>query len=149
MAGAGQIRSKEARVQLTVDGVRLGGSFLTIHDVSVKPDAAIAKKRFTGEKRARGDIDVVGYDISFKTEKNDHTWWSLWSRIQDAERNNRPLPDIVMTITYTYRDGSGLQRSVGLSGDMVLKMDEDNIPKDGYQMVSWTGFCSDSTESLA
>ncbi len=149
MAGSGEIRAKEARAQLTVNGARLGGSFSTIHDVSVKPDAQIAKKRFLGEKRARGDLDIVGYDISFKTEKRDHLWWQLWNLIQEAERNSRPLPEIVLTLSYGYRDGSGVVRSIGLSGDMVLKMDEDNIPKDGYQMNSWTGFCSDSTDSQA
>lgn len=149
MAGAGQIRAKEARARLTVDGVQLGGSFSTIHDISIKPDATISKKRFTGEKRARGDIDVVGYDFSFKTEKNDHLWWILWNKIQDAEREGRPLPDIVLTLTTGYRDGSGVLRSIGLSGDLVMKIDEDNIPKDGYHMVSWSGFCADTTDSQA
>lgn len=147
MAGATQIRAKEARAQITVDGVRLGGSFSTIHDVSVKPDASIAKKRFLGEKRARGDLDVVGYDFDFKTEKQDHTWWDLWNLIQDAERNGRPLPDIVLTLTYQYRDGSGIMRSIGLSGDLILKLNEDNVPREGYHMVSWSGFCSDTTDS--
>ena len=145
MAGTGEIRAKEARAVLTVDGVRLGGSFSTIHDVSVKPDAQISKKRFTGEKRARGDLDVIGWDISFKTEKRDHVWSLLWDLIQDAEINSRPLPDITLTLTYGYRDGSGLLTSVSLSGDFVLKMDEDSIPRDGYQMNSWTGFCSWNT----
>lgn len=149
MAGSGEIRAKEARAQITVDGIRLGGSFSTIHDISVKPDATISKKRFTGEARARGDIDVMGYDISFKAEKRDHLWWQVWKLIQEAERNRKPLPDIVLTLTFGYRDGSGVQRSVGLSGDFVLKLDEDNIPKDGYQMTSWTAFCSDSTDSRA
>lgn len=149
MAGPGEIRSKEARVQISVDGVRLGGSFQTIHDVSFKPDSQIQKKRFTGEARARGDIDVMGYDISFKSEKRDHVWWDLWNLIQEAERNRRPLPDIVITVTYGYRDGSGLTRSIAYSGDLVLKMDEDSIPKDGYQVNSWTGFCSDSSDSVS
>lgn len=146
---AGQIRAKEANVTLTVDGVRLGGSFTTIHDVVVKPDAAIAKKRFTGEKRARGDLDVVGWDVSFKTEKSDHLWQNLWDLIQDAEINERPLPVIEMTLSYAYRDGSRIVRSDTLSGDFVLKMDENSIPKDGYQMNSWTGFCSNNTASQA
>lgn len=148
MAGSGEIRAKEARVQISVDGVRLGGSFSTIHDISVKPDAAIAKKRFTGEKRARADLDVLGWDLSFKTEKRDHLWSALWDKIQAAEINGDPLPDIVLTITYSYRDGSKLLRTTSLSGDLVLKLDEDSIPKDGYQMNSWSGFCSYNTASV-
>lgn len=147
MAGSGEIRAKEARAQLTVDGVRLGGSFSTIHDISVKPDASITKKRFTGEKRARGDLDVVGWDVSFRTEKRDHLWSQLWDLIQDCEINSRPLPDIVLTLSYSYRDGSGIIKTAALSGDLVLKMDDDNIPKDGYQTNSWTGFCSYNTSA--
>lgn len=149
MAGSGEVRAKEARASITVDGIRLGGSFSTIHDISVKPDATLQKKRFTGEARARGDLDVVGYDISFKTEKRDHLWSQLWDLIQDAEANARPLPDIVITISYKYRDGSQIMHSCALSGDLVLKLDEDNVPKDGYQMNSWTGFCSYKTDSQA
>ena len=149
MAGSGEIRSKEARAQLSVGGARLGGSFSTIHDISVKPDAEIAKKRFTGEKRARGDLDIKGWDISFKTEKRDHLWSALWDLIQAAELNGDPLPEITLTLTYAYRDGSKLLRTVSLSGDFVLKMDEDSIPKDGYQMNSWTGFCSYNTAATS
>lgn len=147
MAGSGEIRAKEARVQITVDSVRLGGSFSTIHDISVKPDASIAKKRFTGEQRARGDLDVIGWDISFKTEKRDHLWAQLWDKIQEAELNAQPLPEIVLTLTYRYRDGSAILRTTSLSGDLILKMDEDSIPKDGYQANSWTGFCSYNSAS--
>ena len=147
MAGSGEIRAKEARVQLTVDGVRLGGSFSTIHDLSVKPDATNSKKRFTGEARGRGDLDVVGWDFTFKSEKRDHLWSTLWSRIQEAERNSKPLPDITLTVTYKYRDGSGILRSESLSGDLVMKMDENSIPLNGYQVNTWTGFCGENTAS--
>jgi hypothetical protein len=145
MAGIGEIRAKEARAQITVDNVPFGGSFSTIHDIDVKPDASIAKKRFTGEKRARGDLDVTGWDISFKTEKRDHLWSELWALIEAAEINSDPLPDIVITLSYEYRDGSHIVRTETLSGDMALKMDSNSIPKDGYQMNSWTGFCSYNT----
>lgn len=144
MAGSGEIRAKEARAQLTVAGSRLGGSFSTIHDISVKPDVDLQKKRFTGEKRAKGDLDIKGWDVSFKTEKRDHMWSQLWAMIEQAELNGDPMPEISLTITYTYRDGSRLLRTETL-GDLVLKMDENSIPKDGYQMNSWTGFCSYNT----
>lgn len=149
MPGSGEILARHARVQITVDGVRLGGSFSTIHDVSVKPDSSINKKIFTGEHRARGDVVVNGWDFSFKTEKRDHTWSQLWNLIQDAELNSRPLPDIVIAITYKYRDGAGLLQTDTLSGDLAMKMDENSIPKDGYQMNSWSGFCSYNSASQA
>lgn len=147
MAGATEIRAKEARVQLTVDGVPLNGSFTTIHDLSVKPDADISKKRWTGEKRFRGDMDIKGWDFSFKTEKTDHLWQDLWDQIQDAELNAQPMPDITIDISYQYRDGSQVLKTVTLHGDLVLKMDENSIPNDGYQSNSWSGICSYNTGS--
>lgn len=142
-----EIRSKEARVQLTVNGVPLGGSFTTIHDLSIKPDADLAKKRWTGEKRFRGDIDVKGWDFSFKTEKTDHLWADLWDLIQDSELNALPLPDITLDISYKYRDGSLVLKTITLHGDLVMKMDENSIPNDGYQQTSWSGVCSYNTAS--
>jgi len=145
---AGEIRAKECRAEVTVAGLgRLGGSFSTIHDIDVKPDAEISKKRFTGQKRAHGDLDVKGWDVSFKTEKTDHIWSQLWDLIQAAELNGNPLPDITLTLTYKYRDGSGLLRTDSLYGDAVLKMDSNSIPKDGYELVSWSGFFAYNTAS--
>ncbi len=140
-----QIRAKEGRCELYKDGIRLGGSFSTIHDISIKPDAAIAKKRFTGESRARGDLDVVGQDVSFKTEKSDHLWMDLWNEIQEAEANGLDLPDISMVVTYAYRGGGGAVKTVVLHGDPAMKMDDDSIPQSGYQMNSWTAFFSYAT----
>lgn len=140
-----EIRAKEGRCEIYKDGVRLGGSFSTIHDITVKPDATIAKKRFTGEARARGDLDVMGQDVSFKTEKRDHLWSDLWDEIQEAEENGLDLPDISLVLTYAYRGGGGAVKTVTLHGDMALKMDDDNIPQSGYQGNGWTGFCSYAT----
>ncbi len=140
-----EIRAKEARCELYKDGVRLGGSFSTIHDISIKPDAQITKKRFTGEARARGDLDVVGMDVSFKSETKDHTWAELWDEIQEAEANGLDLPDISMVITYAYRGGGGAVKTVVLHGDPAMKMDDDSIPMSGYQGNSWTAFFSYAT----
>lgn len=149
MAGNGTIRSSEANVQLTVDNVSLGGTFLTIYDLSVKPDAEIVKKRYIGMKRAKGDVVIKGWGLSFKTEKSDHAWMELWDLIQDRELKDQPLPDIVMTITYSYRDGSGRRKVVELSGDLVLLLEDDNYPGEGYQACSWSGFCSYNSSSSA
>lgn len=138
---ATEIRAKEATVQITVDGQRLAGSMLTIKGLSIKPDANITKKQFTGDKRFKADIDVKGYDFSFKSEKRDHIWWSLWKKIEQAESNGIPLPVISMAITYAYRDGTGSLKTVVLHGDLVMKMSGDDIPE-GYQEVSWEGCCS-------
>jgi len=149
MAGASEIRAKEARPQLTVDGQPIGGSFMTIHDLVIKPEVDMTQKRFTGEKRFRGDLDIKGWSFSFKTEKTDHVWAELWDLIQDAELNNRPLPEITLDITYTYRDGSNVLRTVSLHGDLVMKMDENSIANNAYQTNSWSGICAYNTNTSA
>ncbi len=139
---ATELRAKEATAQVTVDGVRQGGSFLTIHDINVKPDVDIAKKRFTGMKRAQGDLDVKGFGFTFKTEKRDHRWWEVWKKFEAAEENGDPFPVVTLAITHSYRDGSGQLRTVTLHGDLVMYPDSDDIPQDNYLKTSWTGFAS-------
>lgn len=137
-----EIRAKEANVQLTVAGVRLGGSFLTIKDMSIKPDATLDKKRFPGMKRAVGDYDVKGYDITFKTEKRDHQWKTLWRLFELADKNGTPPPVVTMAVTYSYRDGSQLVVTNTLHGDLVLVPDDFPVPETGYLVDSWKGFAS-------
>lgn len=137
-----EIRAKEANVQLTVNGQRLGGSFATIHDLMIKPDSKIDKKRFPGDKRAVGDLDILGVDFSFKNEKRDHSWKTLWKLFEDADENGTPFPIVTITVTYTYRDGSANIRTGTLSGGLVLKLDDSNVPKEGYLANGWSGFCS-------
>lgn len=140
--GATEVRAKEATIQLTVNGQRLGGSFSTIHDLTIKPDAKIDKKRFPGQKRAVGDLDIMGVDFSFKNELRDHSWKTLWKMYEDADKNGVPFPEVSMAVTYAYRDGSNNVRTGTLHGDVVLKLDDGNVPKDGYLANSWSGFCS-------
>lgn len=137
-----EIRAKEANAQLTVDGQRFGGSFLTIYDLSIKPDKEIAKKRFPGMKRAVGDLDIKGFDISFKTQKRDHSWRSLQLKYEQADKNGTPFPVVSIAITYAYRDGSGDVRTITAHGDVVLVQDDNNLPEAGYLVDSWSGYCS-------
>lgn len=138
---ATEIRAKEANIQITVDGQRLGGSFSTIHDLSIKPDAEISKKRFPGQKRFAGDLDVRGYDFSFKTQKRDHLWKTLWALIEKADKNGTTFPTITLAVTYTYRDNASDVRSNTMHGDLVMKMDDTSVPESGYLMDSWSGCC--------
>lgn len=140
--GATEIRAKEATIQLTVNGQRLGGSFATIHDLSIKPDKKIDKKRFPGQKRAAGDVDYIGVDFSFKSEKRDHQWKTVDKLFQDADKNGTPFPEVSIAVTYAYRDGTGNVRTGTLHGDLILVLDDTNVPKDGYLGDSWSGFCS-------
>lgn len=140
-----EIRSKEANIQIKVDGQRLGGSFSTVHDLSIKPDAELSKKRFPGMKRFVGDVDVRGYDFSFKTQKRDHLWKTLWSLIEKADKNGTTFPVITLSVTYTYRDNTGDVRTGTLHGDLVMKLDDTNVPEAGYLMDSWSGVCANFT----
>lgn len=139
---ATEIRAKEANAQLTVDGRRLGGSFSTIKDLSVKPDKEIAKKRFPGMKRSVADLDLKGYDFSFKTEKRDHSWRTVWGLFEQADKNGTVFPVVTLALTYAYRDGSADVRTNTLHGDLILALDDTNLPESGYLMDSWTGFSS-------
>lgn len=141
---ATEIRNKDATLQLTVDGQRLGGSMLTIKGFNLKPDVEMTKKQFTGDKRAKADLNIKGYGFSFKTEKRDHIWWTVWKKIEQAELAGIPFPVISLAVTYSYRDGSGLLKTNVLHGDLVMHLTSDDIPEQ-YQETSWEGFCSYAT----
>ena len=139
-----EIRNKDANIQLTVDGQRLGGSFLTIKGFDLTPDVEMPKKAFTGDKRKAPDLNIMGYGFKFKTEKRDHVWWTLWKKIEQAEIAGQPFPVISIAVTYSYRDGSGLLKTVVLHGNLLMHISGDSIPEQ-YQETSWDGYCSYAT----
>jgi len=134
-----QIRSKEAQVQIKKDGQRLGTTMRLILDFKVNPDAEIKKTRFVGNARHTPDLDVKGYDFTFKTQKTDHVWFELWDEIQLADELGAEGPEITLTVTYAYRGKAA--RTVVLHSEFVMKMDDDEVGGDDYQTVSWSGSC--------
>lgn len=136
---AKQIRFKESTVQLTKSGIRQVGSLLKILEFKVDTDAEIQKTRFVGEKRTTPDLDVMGYNFSFKNQVRDRRWFTLWNEIQIAEENGVDLPELSIAVTDAYRDGSNL--TLVLHGEMVLKMDSNEVPSGDYRTTSWSGYC--------
>lgn len=139
-----EIRAKEATVQVKLDGVPLDGSFLTITNFSLKSDIDKPKKMFIGDKRFRADLNVKGYEFSFKIQKRDHRWWTLWKKFEQAEFNGDTFPVVTIAVSYAYRNAGGLSKVVVLHGDLILSINDD-IPGDGYQEVSIDGCCSYAT----
>jgi len=136
---ARQIRTKEAFVQISKDGVRLGTSMLKILDFKFDPEVDIKKTRYSGEKRDTADLDIKGVNFSFKTNAVDHAWFDLWNEIQTADEAGIDGPDISLAVTYAYRNGR--DESLVLHGDLVLKLDSQEHPNDDYVAQSWTGYC--------
>lgn len=138
------IRTKEATVQITLDGVRLRGSMLTAHDVSIKQKAEMPTTRFPGEDREKADLDVQGYEVSFKTHKDDHVWSQVRQALEAGAGIGGVMPEIAITFTFSYRGGA--VRTVQLHGDGVIKPSEGSIPQSGYLLDSWDGFFSYMTD---
>lgn len=131
------IRTKEATIQVTIDGVRQPWS-RDIKDLSIKPDVERMRTRHVGQARAAGDIDIKGYEVTFKCNRSNHGWMDVIERVQRADRNGDVLPVISIAITYAYRDGQ--TRTVTLSGGRDLFPDDLGIPESGYLEDSWSGF---------
>ena len=68
-------------------------------------------------------------------------WWTLWKKFETAEQSGSAFPVVSIAVTYSYRDGTRLLKTITLHGDLILKQDDNNIP-DGYQEVTWSGACS-------
>lgn len=140
-----ELRAKEANIQLKLNGQALGGSFLTVTNFSAKSDAEKSKNRYIGNKRFSADLDVRGYDFSFKIRKRDHVWFELWKKFETAEFNGDAFPTVTITVSAVYRNSGGKIKTYVLHGDLVLTINDD-IP-DGYQEVSVDGCCSFATGS--
>lgn len=131
------IRTKEATVQVTIDGVRQPWS-RRIKNFSIKPDVERPRTRHVGQARAAGDIDIKGYEATFKCNRSDHGWMDVINRVQSADRTGQPLPVVSIAVTYSYRTGQS--KTVTLSGGRDLFPDDLDIPESGYIEDSWTGF---------
>lgn len=131
------IRTKEATIQVSIDGVRQSWSGL-IKDLSIKPDVDRAKFRHVGAKRSTGDLDIKGFDVSFKTSIQTHAWWDVVKAMMEAERNGQDMPEVSIAITYAYRGSA--TRTVTLHTDAILFPDDFTIPESDYLTLSWSGF---------
>lgn len=136
------IRAKEATIQVTIDGVRQTWS-RKIKNFNIKPDVERTRTRHVGQARAAGDIDIKGYEVTFKCNRSDHGWMEVINRVQRADSNGDILPDVSIAVTYSYRDGQS--RTVTLSGGCDLFPDDLDIPESGYVEDSWTGFFPNMT----
>jgi hypothetical protein len=124
-----------------VNGRRLGGSFTKVTELDITPAAEIVRTQFAGEPRESGDLDMRGYEYSFKTHVERHDWFDLWKQIEQAEENGEELPAVSLAVTYRYR-GAPL-KTVTLHGDCILKLDKGGSWSDAgeYIPAEWSGFC--------
>ncbi len=133
-------RAKEATVQITKSGKRLSGSMLKIFNFRIEPEVEIQKPRTVGESRARGDLDVKGFNFSFQSYVSDKEWLALWSEIGKCDELGTPFPEISIAVTIAHR--SGAPANFTLHGDLVMHLSPLERPEDGYVTHSWTGYCS-------
>lgn len=134
-----RIRSKEADIQIIVNGSRLGKSMRKVTDFRLEPTAEFTRTPFVGQARDSNDINITGYEFSFTTHVNDFEWWDIWQDIADREELGAELPTITLTVTYKLRGTSN--RTVVLSDDLLLKLDTSEIPEGDYVNNTWSGVC--------
>lgn len=138
------IREKEVLIQVTQDSRRRS---LRATDLAIKPKVERPTSRAAGEKRDQGDIDVSGFDVTFKTSIPDHVWYEIMKETEEAERLGTTMPEVSIAVTFAYRAGIG-SRTVTLAGNgATLFPDDITVPGKGYVMASWTGFFPEMTST--
>lgn len=124
MAGQNRLRGKEARIRITKDGTPLGGDFLLFQNWSVTTDSTIVKTMFTGEKRARLDQDIQGYDFSGDLHIATGEYVEAMADVDRREQAGLPNPEYQVTLLLNYRERGVALQKVALSGEVVVKFGE-------------------------
>lgn len=133
-AGQNRLRGKEAQLQIYRNGTPLTGDFLLVSNWSVTPDQEIRTQQFTGEKRARNDLNIRGYDGNITCHLRNHLALEIANDINRAERDGRPNADYVFVLLLNYRDAP--VRQITLEDECILAMPSIEASEDDYVTVT-------------
>lgn len=129
---AGQHRLTGESAQLTIyrDNVRLSGDFLLVKSWGIIPDQEIRSEMFVGEKRARNELKIRGYDGNVTLQMASHTALTIADDINRRERLGQPGASYQLIFTLAYPE-SGFER-ITLEDEVVLTMPTIEASEDDY-----------------
>ena len=102
--GSKRIRGQEALVQVSIDGELQIGSFFKVRDFRTSERGDLVEESYLGE--LADDLDYMhhGFDGSFTLDNEDAGTLAFLADIVAREQSAEEHPDIVVTVTYIYRD---------------------------------------------
>ena len=134
-----RIRGQEALVQINVDGQPQVGSFLKVRDLRITPRMDLMEESYLNEAADDLDIQHHGYDFSFTVDNIDDETLKFLDNIVLREFAHISHPNIVMSVTYSYRE-PGTTNRTELFMDIVMKISEQSIGgRKEYVQTSFEG----------
>lgn len=130
-----RIRGQEAKISILVTDEflqafgltgQLEGSFTKVKDFKSSPRMEQTEEGYVGENADDLDQQLNGWDFSFTIDELDSSALDLFQLIAHKEKNKLRAPEIVIQVTYAYRDERTLPRTEIFMG-CILKMSERNI----------------------
>jgi hypothetical protein len=135
--GQNRIDGKGATLSIYKDGVRLTGDVQLNTSFSITPDAEIRTQQFTGEKRARNDLNIRGYDFSLSFQLTNHALAELADELNRLESDGRPNPNYEVILLLNYPE-NGI-RSYTLYDEVVIIPPTMEGNEDEYLTASFDG----------
>lgn len=132
-----RIRGQEALIQITVDDEPRAGSFFKVKDFRSTPRTDLTEEPYLGEQTDDLDTQHHGFDITFSVDNQDAETLRLLDLIVANEEAHIAPPDVVIAVTYLYREPGQLNQTEQYS-DGVIKVAEQGIG--GRKEYITTGF---------
>lgn len=133
--GQNRIRGKEASMVIYLDGARLLGDFVTVKSFTITPDRDLRSEQFIGEKRARNDQVIRGYDANFTIQLFNHAFGEIMDRLNRLERLGLPNPDIQVVLLMAYREAPF--RQLTMDDEVILGVPTIEVNEDDYVTAGW------------
>lgn len=124
--GSKRIRGQEALVQVSLDGELQVGTFFKVRDFRVSERGDLVEESYLGELADDLDYQHHGFDGSFTLDNEDAGTIAFLADIVSREQAAEEHPDIVITVTYIYRD-PGLDPVTESYSDCVMRRSEQTI----------------------
>ncbi len=105
---------------------QLEGSFTKVKDFKASPRMEQTEEGYIGEDADDLDQQLNGWDFSFTVDELDSAALDLFQLIAHKEKNKLRRPEIVIQVTYMYRDPSVRPRTE-VYMNCVLKLAERSI----------------------
>lgn len=135
------LKGEHHTISIIIDGVTQAGSFAKLESFDWRPDAEIKKSDFVGEESSEGDLQYNGADFSFAIQEKDAAPLQFWDSIVAKIQNGEMSPDIVVSVTKSYRDPSMIPKTIVFES-AVIKLDSMSVKRKEFTMYNFSGFAS-------
>lgn len=119
-----RIRGIEATIRLSIDGNVKKGSMIKVTNFTATPRQDLEELDYIGEDESEIDFIHNGYDLAWSVDVNDEIPLQILQDLVQRQIDREAHPNIVMTVIYNFRKGSGATNHAEVYHKLKLKVSE-------------------------